>query len=355
VALDPAVGLAPPSPVSRAGGRMPDFVTDPSMPADDRLDQFQEAASRTFAPLRISPLDVAGFAGHIRHEQAGGLVLTDIRSAPVTVRRPAKLITSGDKEMYKVALQVVGTGTVSQDDRSSVVKPGDLVVYDTTRPYTLDFEADSRSIVIGCPRQYLAPNADALRQATAIPVATHRGVRRLVAGFFRELADELGDNVEEGGVHLADSLLDMVVMAFAGPAGRQESSRSTLVDRVIAHCEANLADPGLSVQSVARAHGVSTRYLQKLFAAQDQRLATWIRSRRLDRIRRDLENPLQSGRTVTAIAARWGLPDAAHVSRLFRAAYGMSPSEYRRYALAARGAVGPPSGRRSPDRETPTR
>lgn len=33
---------------------------------------------------------------------------------------------------------------------------------------------------------------------------------------------------------------------------------------------------------------------------------------------------------MSAIAARWGLTNAAHVSRAFRAAYGVSPVEYRR-------------------------
>jgi AraC-like DNA-binding protein len=32
---------------------------------------------------------------------------------------------------------------------------------------------------------------------------------------------------------------------------------------------------------------------------------------------------------VSAIAARWGLMDAAHFSRAFRAAYGLPPAEYR--------------------------
>ncbi|MFF5727589.1 helix-turn-helix domain-containing protein [[Kitasatospora] papulosa] len=29
-----------------------------------------------------------------------------------------------------------------------------------------------------------------------------------------------------------------------------------------------------------------------------------------------------SGRTVTAVAARWGFPDPTHVSKLFKATYG---------------------------------
>jgi len=36
-----------------------------------------------------------------------------------------------------------------------------------------------------------------------------------------------------------------------------------------------------------------------------------------------------ANRPVTAIAARWGFTDAAHFSRIFRAAFGNSPTGYR--------------------------
>ncbi|MEW2427456.1 helix-turn-helix domain-containing protein [Micromonospora sp. NPDC047644] len=48
----------------------------------------------------------------------------------------------------------------------------------------------------------------------------------------------------------------------------------------------------------------------------------------MERRRRDLGNPLLR-QPIQAIAARWGFPDKAHVSRLFRAHDGRSPREYR--------------------------
>jgi AraC-like DNA-binding protein len=35
------------------------------------------------------------------------------------------------------------------------------------------------------------------------------------------------------------------------------------------------------------------------------------------------------GRPVAAVGARWGYPDPAHFSRLFKATYGMGPRDYR--------------------------
>jgi AraC-like DNA-binding protein len=84
----------------------------------------------------------------------------------------------------------------------------------------------------------------------------------------------------------------------------------------------------------ATAHHISLRYLHKLFEGQPTTASGWIRQRRLERCRRDLLDPALGDRSVGAIAARWGLIDAAHFSRLFRAAYGLPPGEYRLAAMA---------------------
>jgi AraC-like DNA-binding protein len=67
-------------------------------------------------------------------------------------------------------------------------------------------------------------------------------------------------------------------------------------------------------------------------------LFVWLWAGWLDPPPPDLLDPALAARPVSAIAARWGLVDPAHFSRLFRAAYGVSPVEYRR---TMGGAPGP--------------
>jgi len=45
--------------------------------------------------------------------------------------------------------------------------------------------------------------------------------------------------------------------------------------------------------------------------------------------KRELLDPRNAGEPISRIAARWGLADSSHFSRLFRATYGMSPREFR--------------------------
>ncbi|HEU5024916.1 MAG TPA: helix-turn-helix domain-containing protein [Spirillospora sp.] len=100
--------------------------------------------------------------------------------------------------------------------------------------------------------------------------------------------------------------------------------------------EAHLRDPDLTPAAIAAAHHVSVRQLYRLFGPSGTTVARYVRDRRLERCRRELSDPSQAGRRISAIARGWGLPDAAGFSRAFRAAYGLPPSAYRARALGLR-------------------
>jgi AraC-like DNA-binding protein len=85
---------------------------------------------------------------------------------------------------------------------------------------------------------------------------------------------------------------------------------------------------------VARRHFISRSYLDKLFETEAEGVARYIRERRLERCREELADPRMTEQSILDIATRWGFVSAAHFSRVFRAAYGMTPREARRQSGA---------------------
>jgi AraC-like DNA-binding protein len=106
-------------------------------------------------------------------------------------------------------------------------------------------------------------------------------------------------------------------------------SSAELMLHAQSYIEANLGDPHLDPEQVARSCFISTRYLHRVFADEGLSVCEWIRTARLERCRRDLLDSAFAGQPISFIATRWGLPSAPHFSRLFRGAYGCSPREFR--------------------------
>src|SRR5205085_1241587 len=176
--------------------------------------------------------------------------------------------------------------------------------------------------------------------------------------------DETGSR---DGIRLAGNVLDLLGTVLAerldcAPPDPDAAHRALMV-QITAYIEAHLGEAGLAPAQIAAAHHISLRQLHKLFHASGTTVAGWIRQRRLEHCGHDLRDPRWCGRPVAAIGARWGYPDPAHFSRLFKAAYGVGPRDYRasvrlrtlpvkRRALACKTGGGRPRehGRHEPHR-----
>ncbi|MFD4960702.1 helix-turn-helix domain-containing protein [Microbacterium sp. NPDC058389] len=296
------------------------------------ISDFRAAVNDSFVPLQVSSTHPDRFRGMIRGAGIDEVHVSDIRATDHVVERTPELIARGDRPYFKVSLMLAGTGLLIQDDREAVLNPGDLAVYDTSRPYSLVFDQDFRTMVVMFPRHLLTLPPDMVGQLTAVRISGSEGLGSVVAPYLTQLAGNLDQLAGSTGARLAHSALDLVATVFArelGLDGESADPHRALMQRIRGHIDRNLASTDLGPASIAAAHFISTRHLHGLFQEQGTTVSTWIRTRRLEQCRRDLVDPILADRPVAAIAARWGFVDAAHFSRAFKSTYGVSPSEFR--------------------------
>ena len=88
---------------------------------------------------------------------------------------------------------------------------------------------------------------------------------------------------------------------------------------------------------MADACGISKRYLHELFGDTNQTVSQFIREERLIAARDMIAGAVRL--SMAEIAYRFGFSDQAQFSRLFRAKFGMTPSDWRRAPGSGRSYV----------------
>lgn len=297
------------------------------------FDRFREAVSTTFVPLEVTGASTNRFQARLHYAPLGGIQLTEITAGSHVVERTPDLIARGDTSYFKLSVQLEGSCLLVQDDREAVLRPGDIAVYDTGRPYSMAFDADFRVLVVMFPYQLLNLSPEAVRQVTAVRFPGRDGLGAVISPFLAQLVGQSDRMPGPASVRMANSALDLVATLISTELDLKPGAghaHRALLRRIHEYIDDNLGSPDLAPGQIAAAHYISTRHLHGLFHEDGATVSTWIRQRRLERCRRDLLDPLLAHRPVSAIAARWGFLDAAHFSRIFKAAFGENATEARR-------------------------
>lgn len=281
------------------------------------LETFQdELAASGFPPL-VNKLAGAGFRGRIATCDLGPLRLVSLdtpESACVGRERDAS-----DGENLAVKVMTRGRTRIEQGRGDAELGPADLVLLDPTR--TLRFESTaSAHVTILVPRRELRIRPAQIDRLIGERIDGSHGPGALVSVLARELARSAPEFREAEALRSAAAVIELIVVALEARLGDEQAAPDErLRNRIAGYIEARLADPDLSPLGIAAAHHISVRRLHKLFEDQPLTVAALIRRRRLERCRAELTG---SGRTVTAVAARWGFSDPAHFSKLFKTTYG---------------------------------
>ncbi|WP_286166604.1 helix-turn-helix domain-containing protein [Arthrobacter sp. AQ5-05] len=299
----------------------------------DSFGAWKALVSSAFVPLHSEPVRAGSFAGSIAGSQFGSVGVMEVEATAHVVRRTENLLAAGDQPQFKLNLQISGHGILLQDGRETLLRPGELAIYDTQRPYTLLFEEEFKTLVLMFPQQQLGLPATQVREMTATTIGTEHPLGRAITPFLGQLAGLLPHMQGPVGHRLATNAVDLLSTLLAAELHEHDGSavdgHHRQIRSIQAYIDEHLSDPELCPGSIAEAQYVSLRSLHKIFAESGHTVAEWIRTRRLEQCRRDLSDPIQHHVPVGAVGARWGLPDAAHFSRVFRAAYGNSPSAFR--------------------------
>jgi AraC-like DNA-binding protein len=231
-----------------------------------------------------------------------------------------------------VILKRHGVSTVIQDGRETVVGPGDLVLVQSTEPSIVVTDHYNYLDSVQIPLELIALPEPVLRQALAQRLGSDLPLASVLGRFVDSLTTVSRVHPVEAEA-LARAAVDLVrgliatVSGDSGPA--RNSLDATLTLRLVDYLQAHWREHDLNAERVASAHHMSTRQLYRLLAAQGITLGEWLRERRLAASRDDLARA-GAADTIAGVGRRWGFADATNFGRNFKAAFGVTPLEWRK-------------------------
>ncbi|MET8405772.1 helix-turn-helix domain-containing protein [Streptomyces sp900116325] len=232
-----------------------------------------------------------------------------------------------------VVLQESGITRSSQGGRQGVMRAGDLTVIENAKPYEIFFDSTVHAVAVRVPTHVLGLRSSLLGQVAAARIGSERPLVNTAVAFFARLARNRAAVGEAEAALLAQPCVDLIRAVVTTSLDRDDLARgplhSTLLQRVKEYVRLHLAEPDLTAARIAAEHHVSVRQLYLTLSRAEITLGDWIRAQRLEECKRELASSVHRFMTIEAIAHRWGFTSAPHFSRVFKAAYGVSPREWR--------------------------
>ena len=296
-------------------------------PPEDRAEFWRASVCDQFVPLAVAP---AG--GLLRGRVAGGDLaetkFRKIRATRHTFERRAKDIKASDPGVLHLLLQDHGRSVMEQDGRTATLMPGDLLLYDSSRPFHFETDGDFQFTICLLPKKLLPLPEKLQRERTARVFDSQQGIGAAIAPFLVSLASHSIDAPSGQQLALQHAMVTMYValMDAEEELTRPPSVHLSMAKSFLAR---NLSDPNLSPADVAAACNISLSYLHRLFTNEGTTVAGFIREQRLQGAYRDLAAPTAT-EPIIRIAERWGLPDPSHFNRTFKQRFSTTPGELRR-------------------------
>ncbi|MGV9263347.1 helix-turn-helix domain-containing protein [Kitasatospora sp. NPDC003701] len=273
------------------------------------------------------------FAASIAGHRLGPLRVSSIVAGSWPVAHGRSVVLCGREDHITLVLPQHGTATLQLDGHRLPLRPGTFAVARAGRPVVLEVSDAYSGTAFHWPREAAGVAEEDLLELSGTAFGTDTGTAALVAAYLGRLARPVVSLDPQLAGRLATTALDLLtVLAHehrrraVGPV--PEELRATIA-RTKEYILRRLGDPGLTPETIAAAHHFSVRYLHKLFQHEGVTVGRWIQRRRLEMCRRDLARPSARPATVAAVAGRWGFVSTSHFSRVFRAAYGVTPRDWQ--------------------------
>jgi len=241
--------------------------------ASQCFEQWHYATCHNYSITDYRRTGQGAFRGHISARSFGALTVSKLEtfaseSRIEVIRSPAE-IRGDPRDYFMLLLVCCGEVGFAQNGRTARLQNGDMLIYDQARPFTLEFGADTRQIIVTIPRPLMASRLPEAERFTASRIASGSKLGALTATVVRQLVqfetslnEDVANRVGASALDILATTLEAELSEDAEGEGRHHA-RLTRVKRYVA---ANLHDAEMTIESIAAAQNLAPRTLHRLLA-----------------------------------------------------------------------------------------
>lgn len=307
-------------------------VTTPPPTGPEAFEAFRETFGKTIMRIEVDPRADDPFAMDMVFRALPRFGFSAGWLSGVDTHRTTALIDNDDPVLVAI---IKGSGELEQLGRTVAIGDGEAVLTTGGQRGRFSCSPHTHFMSFRFNRAQLEGMVADLDDALAIRLPANNPALRLLTGYAAALESDTlvgPDDVQRAVALHAHDLAALLVGATAdgGVTAANRGVRAARFNAIKRTIRERLAEQGLSVDSVAAAHGISASYVRKLLAENETTFSAFLLAERLLRAHRLLGESSMAPRTISDIAYEAGFGDLSYFNRTFRRRFGKTPGDVRR-------------------------
>ena len=299
----------------------------------ERAEYWADLVSTYVTPMRIEPTGERPLHGEVQSRLIGELGIAQVSGRGVRALHTRAQVARASGHLYAACIHLDGEACMHRRGEDMWLRRGDVFITDSRDEFMLNLDRPWRHLMITLPTDWLDRHLARPELASGAVLRDHPLVHlwatQLATGF--AVADELSPaGAALFARHSIELLAQVIEESHYEHPTESDAWRAALYLEARQTIALRCGDPNLGPARIARDMNVSTRTLERIFAANGESIMRRVYDERVRQAAISLTAPQFADRSVTEIAFACGFNDASHFGRTFAANMGVTPSEWRR-------------------------
>jgi AraC-like DNA-binding protein len=311
-------------------------ISTRDFPEHKRLDTWREVYGRGIINVDIDPIGDAPFHADVTFSLLPNVSIAAGSRSPAHYSITREFAGRG-RDIVGISILRQGAASATQFGRELSGGVGSACVMASDAPSRSTLHSDGSFITLALSPPAIAALVPNLSAALGQIIPSENRALRLLTRYLDIV--QAGDELENREIarSVSTHIFDLAALALgargdAADIAKQRGAKAARLAAIRSDILGRLGHNDLSADRIAASHGISSRYLRKLFEEEGSSFSSFVLAERLMGARRMLVDLYYAHLNIAQIAHENGFGDISYFNRAFRRQFGATPSDFREAA-----------------------